>query len=74
MANSHTADLEIRQAANTRKLNHWAIRETRRQFLIGFAEKMGFNPMQKANWKGMSTRLIANKVYIILIKTIASLI
>jgi len=54
--------MEIRQATNTQKSNHWATRETRRQFLIAFAEKMGFNPMQQANWKGMSTRLVANKV------------
>jgi len=44
---------------NVKKVNYWADRDTRRQFLLEFAEKMRFDPMQKANWEGMSSKLQA---------------
>jgi len=38
-------------------------RAARRQFLLSFAEKMGFDPMIAANWKGKRSLLLANQVY-----------
>jgi len=37
-------------------------RAARRQFLLSFADKMGFDPMIAANWKGKRSLLLANQV------------
>lgn len=45
-----------------KKAGYWEDREVRREFLFAFAEKMGFDPLVKDNWKGMKYKLHANKV------------
>ena len=47
---------------NTWKDSKWEDQDTRRQFLRSFAEKMGFDPMIKANWKGTSSKLLVSGV------------
>ena len=41
---------------------HWQNVENRRNFLLSFAEKMGFDPMVKHNWNGTTAKILANQV------------
>jgi len=47
------------------KGGHWNEIENRRRFLLEFAERVGFDPMVKANWIGKTPLLQANKVFCI---------
>ena len=54
------------KAAGKRKLQksgHWSNRENRRQFLLKFAEELGFDPMIKSNWKGKTSKIHSNEVF-----------
>ena len=45
-----------------KKAGYWSNIKHRRQFLFTYAEKMGFDPMIRANWKGRTFSIRANKV------------
>jgi len=40
----------------------WGDINKRREYLLAFAAKIGFDPMKKANWRGMGVRMQLNKV------------
>jgi len=48
----------------TQRLGHWADRENRRQFLLDFAKKMGFDPFIEENWQYLTPKIAANQVVI----------
>ena len=45
----------------------WGNIENRRQFLFAFAEKMGFDPTIRENWKGMGPKVRNHKVWDLLV-------
>jgi len=47
-----------------RPRGYWKDAENRKQFLLSFAHKMGFDPRMVANWKKYRRNLIAEGVSI----------
>ena len=39
------------------EIGYWNDKENRKRFLLDFAEKMGFDPKVKDNWRGISAHL-----------------
>ena len=64
MANAvtNTNFSELARHSHSQKSGYWADREHRRNFLLAFAEKVGFDPMIKSNWQGRTAKLHANQV------------
>jgi len=50
---------------NKRKQKYWEDVENRRKFLRAFAEKIGFDPMVRSNWTGMTFPLQSNQVRLV---------
>ena len=60
-----TTQIPTLESANSqpqKKSGYWSDIEQRKNFLLAFAEKMGFDPKVQANWKGISTHIHANQV------------
>jgi len=58
--NCNCLALSIRKR-NDREHRYWDVKENRRQFLLDFAKKNGFDPLIKENWKGMATKIQTNE-------------
>jgi len=52
----------IRRAEHKHKHGFWAKKENRKQFLLEFAEKMGFDPKVAENWRNQRAHINANNV------------